>query len=122
MTDRREERQSYYRRNHAKEQARNAVRTAKVRADKQGVPFDLTLEDVMVLGDVCALSGLPFEITNSPGHPCPYSPSLDRVKPQLGYVRGNIRLILNALNAMKGAGTDDDMRKIVNALVGAGFC
>lgn len=121
MADRQEERRLYYRANKRREQARNAVRTAKNRAAKQGVAFALTMEHVLSLGETCALSGLPFQNSEFPGHPCPFSPSIDRVKPELGYTPGNVRLILNALNAMKGAGSDEDMKTIIKALVENGF-
>lgn len=49
----------------------------------------------------CAVSGIPFEKPRSgkgknPRHP--FGPSLDRIKPDLGYVPGNLRLVCLIVN------------------------
>lgn len=64
-------------------------------------------------GQRCALSGLPFRN----GGLNPYSPSLDRIKPELGYVPGNVRVILHGLNSLKSTGTDEDVVAICRAVV-----
>jgi hypothetical protein len=94
---------------------RNAERNAKAK----NVPFSITTKYLNELYDsqccVCALSGLPFK--RSPGGgPTIFSPSLDRIKPALGYVPGNVRFLLHGLNALKSDGTDDDVRFIIKSV------
>lgn len=64
----------------------------------------------------CELTNLPFRravnrITN------PFSPSVDRIKPENGYVPENCRVILMGVNSLKGTGTDDDVYTIAKALL-----
>jgi hypothetical protein len=47
----------------------------------------------------------------------PFSPSIDRIIPTLGYTKGNCRFILHALNALKGSGTDEQALAIAGAFV-----
>lgn len=64
----------------------------------------------------CELTGLEFRPNRGHGcGPAPFSPSIDRINPALGYTKGNCRFILHALNALKGAGTDADMERIIRA-------
>lgn len=46
-----------------------------------------------------------------------FSPSIDRIVPDRGYVPGNIRFVLHAVNSMKNDGTDADMVMIARAIV-----
>src|SRR5208282_3251573 len=80
------------------------VRVARHRAKKQGLPFDLhnfisRLEEQYRRG--CELSGVPFVLGKRKIGP--YSASLDRKIPSLGYVFSNVRLICFCLNASFGA-------------------
>ena len=43
----------------------------------------------------------------------PDSPSLDRIVPELGYVKGNIRVISNRANHLKSDATLEEHRKIL---------
>src|SRR6201988_771076 len=74
--------------------ARQMVAAAKGRAKRDSVPFGLDEEDVAFVAvalesGICALSGLKFEIP--PKGKGPYTPSLDRIEPNKGYVKGNIK-------------------------------
>jgi len=82
-------------------QRRNPVRciflAAKNRAERKGLSFTLTLDALVELwmaqAGRCALSGLRF------GKKCsPFSASLDRIDSSRGYVPGNVRFVLTALN------------------------
>lgn len=46
-----------------------------------------------------------------------FSPSVDKIKPELGYIENNCRWILLGLNSMKSTGTDTDMLYIAQALI-----
>ena len=89
---------------------------AKQRAKKQGLPFDLTPQDLKELGipDVCPVLGIP--IKKSPGDGTgernDNSPSLDKFIPSLGYVKGNVHFISWRANRFKSDGTPDEWQKI----------
>ena len=83
---------------------------AKRRATKKGVPYGVSKAEHariarVITNGVCELSGLPF--ASLEGTANPWSPSIDRIKPELGYVDGNVRVVVWALNmAMAGWGFD----------------
>jgi len=90
------------------------LRGAKARAKKCGAPFELSLEDINI-PDVCPILGLALEPRiNEPGvyKSNPNSPSLDRLNPSLGYIKGNVSVISNLANVIKNSGTAEDHRKI----------
>ena len=71
---------------------------ARQRAEKLGVPFKITVEDI-VIPRVCPVLGIPLmpgSLTNGP-----FSPTLDRLVPELGYVPGNIHVISAKANTAK---------------------
>lgn len=69
--------------------------SAKARALKEGLPFDIT-EDDLEIPDVCPVLGIPF------GKSQWYdSPSLDKLIPNLGYVKGNIVVVSARANNLK---------------------
>jgi hypothetical protein len=82
----------------------------KHRASKKGVPFDLTLDD-LVFPDICPILGIPMVMRSGAFHD--NSPSIDRMVPTKGYVKGNVQIISYRANRLKAHGTLDDLRKIV---------
>lgn len=83
---------------------------AKKRAERLGLPFDLRVEDLQI-PDVCPVLEIPFEIAR--GCPGAGSPSVDRIIPELGYVRGNVAVISHRANSLKRDGTIDELRKLL---------
>lgn len=71
-------------------------RHAKARAVKKSLAFDISVQDIAreLQRGTCAVTGLKFVMESK--HP--RSPSLDRIVPALGYVPGNCRLVLFAIN------------------------
>ena len=41
-----------------------------------------------------------------------YAPSLDRIEPKKGYVRGNILIVCDIVNRLKSDATLEDLKKI----------
>ena len=70
---------------------------AKSRARKYGVPFDIDVEDIDV-PSLCPALSIPLERS---GTITDNTPSLDRIDPAKGYVRGNIAVISNKANRIK---------------------
>lgn len=76
---------------------------AKARARRDGMPFDLTTADIPIPSR-CPVLGIPLVI--GAGAMAPNSPTLDRINPNKGYVRGNVAVISWLANKIKGDQTD----------------
>lgn len=82
------------------------LKSARHRAIRQGVPFDLTAEDI-VIPEYCPVFGMKLETAT--GSAKQNSPSLDKIIPELGYVRDNIQVISNLANVMKHDATPEQL-------------
>ncbi len=87
------------------------VLLAKVRkrATDMGVPFDLDIEN-MEMPSHCPVLGIPLVFSS--GQVKDDSPTIDRVIPKLGYVRGNVQVISQRANRIKNDGTAEEHEKI----------
>lgn len=88
---------------------KHCVRAAKIRAEKLGIAFDISSEDVDV-PDVCPVFGTPLVWTNKLGND---TPSLDRRVPANGYVKGNVAFISMRANRIKSDATIEDLEQIL---------
>lgn len=85
-------------------------------AKKRNLAFDLTDEWAAARWTgCCEITGISFRPNGTKG-PHPFSPSLDKIDPKLGYIKNNCRFILWGCNAIKGVGTDEDMFEIAKAI------
>lgn len=107
------ERQEYAKSKYYKDLARTMLHNAKQRAKKNGIPFDLTIDDIIIT-DTCPVLGVPFEwgIGNND-----FSPTVDRMIPELGYVKGNIKVISNIANRIKSNATSTQVEKVLKYLL-----
>ena len=87
------------------------ITCAKGRALREKVPFAIQKED-MLIPDVCPALGIPIERGKGKMHGS--SPTLDKIIPELGYVRGNIAIISLKANRMKSNGTAAEHRLIAD--------
>jgi hypothetical protein len=85
------------------------VAQAKHRAKLKGVPFSITVSDI-VIPDVCPALGI--SIARSTGRASDDSPSLDRIVPELGYVPGNIAVISHRANRLKNDATLEEIKRL----------
>lgn len=76
---------------------------------RQGLEFDLELEDFPDIPALCPVLGLPLTHETGTKSPKPYSPSLDRIDPAKGYVKGNVQWMSHKANAMKQDATPDEL-------------
>jgi hypothetical protein len=77
---------------------------AKANAKRRGVEFRLTLPWIIqaVENGECQATGLAFDVyTKHATRLRPLTPSLDRIKPSLGYTDENCRVIVTAFNVAK---------------------
>ena len=109
--------QKKYRFNNPKNvRASKMLLEAKKKCLKKNIPFDIDYNFILkkMSGMKCEKTGLDF-IFYSNGKRGPYSPSLDRIVPEKGYIKGNVRVILWALNAFKNSWSDNEIYPIAKA-------
>ena len=85
------------------------LKNAKDRAAERGLAFELTLADI-VIPEVCPVLGIPMSFGEGEAHDG--SPSIDRIRPELGYVKSNIAIISRRANTIKSFGTAEEHRRI----------
>jgi len=84
--------------------------SARSRAKRYNYPFDITIEDI-VIPEFCPVLGIKLERN---GGSCNYAtPSLDKMIPELGYVKGNINVISWRANWIKQNATLEEITKLV---------
>lgn len=88
------------------------LRRARDRAGRAGFAFDLSQPPVMP--KCCPVFGV---VLTPGGHRRSTSPSLDRIDPDRGYVTGNVRVISDKANRLKGNRTLEELRAL--SVVGA---
>jgi hypothetical protein len=86
---------------------------AKTRAKQKGLPFDITGDD-LVIPEICPVLGIPIKI--GVGKCTPNSPSLDRFNSELGYVKGNVRIISHKANTIKSNATLSELKLVLKYL------
>jgi hypothetical protein len=88
--------------------------SAKQRAKRSGVPFEISREYVLALareyGTVCPALGTPFQ--TGLGRALPESMSLDRFDAALGYVEGNCWVLSNKANMIKSSATRTELGRV----------
>jgi hypothetical protein len=93
------------------------IQSAKERARKRGLAFDLTLDWLLAAakaqGFRCAVTGTRFfEKGPVKSQRDVYSPSLDRVDASRGYTTDNVRIVTVAANIMLQDWGEDVLKKI----------
>lgn len=87
--------------------------SAKQRARKKGLPFNISLEDI-IIPEFCPVLGIRLSVLSGP-----YSSdkaTLDRIVPQKGYVKGNVVVISMKANMIKNDATSEEIRKVAEWL------
>lgn len=86
---------------------------AKQRCKKSGLAFSISVDDITI-PDVCPILGIKLNMNSGKSGAYKNSPSLDRVDNTKGYIKGNIQVISQLANAMKGAASDEELIKFAN--------
>lgn len=93
---------------------RRLWKNARSRATQCGLLWALSWDDFLAMAKRsdgrCAVTGLPFTITDEPKHP--FKPSIDRLDNSTGYSAGNCRLVLMAVNYAMNVWGEDLFRSI----------
>ena len=86
---------------------------AKRRSKINKVPFNLTAHYLFTIwpeDNKCPVFNVEFSALGESF--TPFSPTLDRIIPELGYVKGNVVWISRKANSMKSDGSLDELKKV----------
>lgn len=98
------------------------VSMAKNRATTKQVPFDIDTNYMMELWSYqngkCAVSGIDLDLIMSKEFTTnPEAPSIDRIVPNKGYVKGNVRIVCYQVNAALSEYGEEQLLKMCEAIV-----
>jgi hypothetical protein len=89
------------------------LRRAKHRAKLLNLPFDLTPDDITI-PERCPLLGIVLKPEKTKARWC--APSLDRIIPELGYVKGNVMVVSQRANVLKRDASLEELEMLVCGL------
>lgn len=89
------------------------LRAAKARAKKKNINFNLTIDD-FELPEQCPLLEIPLTVNYDSASENSYS--LDKIIPELGYVKGNVWVISNRANVIKNNASLEELQLLVKNL------
>lgn len=91
----------------------------KSKARKEGLPFNIDETDISLV-ETCPILGIKLDrVYGTEGKHVGYrssSPSVDRIIPSLGYVKGNVRVISNRANLLKNNAELWEMERVLEDL------
>jgi hypothetical protein len=87
---------------HVRELKQTLYKLAKGRARKKGLEFNIELKDIHI-PKKCPILKVPIICSTR------YSPSIDRIYPNKGYIKGNIAVISALANSMKANATPQEL-------------
>ena len=77
---------------------------SKIRAKSKGITHTITtsdLEEIWPKNNRCPVLNTPFDIGYKVGKSRNLAPSLDRIVPKKGYIKGNLLIVSDIVNRMK---------------------
>lgn len=87
---------------------------ARDRATREGIPFSITTDDVLIPA-VCPALGIPL-VRSQDRAATDNSPSLDKIRPELGYVPGNVVVISKRANLIKSNASFEELAAVARWL------
>ena len=100
----------FYRKHTDKGWAVNRYSSLMESAQKRGIEFDMSIDDLLEIGRPKYCKYLELELDYAATTVQPNSPSVNRINPNLGYVKGNLEVISHKANSMLLNATRDELR------------
>jgi hypothetical protein len=93
---------------------------ARRRAKSKGLSFEIDHDYVRsIIPSHCPIFGTPLEwsaVRNNGRASLPNSPSLDRIDPSKGYVKGNVWIISMRANSIKNDASHEELKLVTEAV------
>ena len=91
------------------------LRTSKQRATKNHLPFNIDISDI-IIPEYCPYLKIKLDVKKGTGRK-DSAPSLDRIVPELGYVKGNVAVISDKANRMKSDATNLELIEFAKSIL-----
>jgi hypothetical protein len=101
------------RQQHRKDPRKVMLINARGRANKNNLPFDINIDDI-IIPEKCPLLNIPIFVSDK--SVSSNSPTLDRIVCSKGYVKGNIMVISHKANTAKNSLTLNELEILVKNL------
>ena len=109
-------RSRYYRPLSLEQWLKRSIKTAKQRAKTLGLGFDLDLDYLkFIWTGICPVFQIELNFQHE-GRNLRNQPSLDCIKPQFGYSKGNVAFVSFFANAIKQNATSIELYQVANWL------
>lgn len=86
----------------------------KSRSRQRGIDFNLEYEDITI-PNLCPILKIPFELGTKTSYS--FSPTIDRIDPNKGYIKGNIKVISMMANKMKNNATREQCEQFAKNII-----
>ena len=91
----------------------------KTRAKQKGIPCNIDADYLMsIMPTHCPVLGYELQFRSTRNTNEPHSPQVDRIKPELGYIKGNVQIICRRANGIKSDASIDEIRRVLAFLEG----
>jgi len=107
---------------HIKTVCKGLYQHAYKRAKKKNLPFNITqkyIETIFSVDNKCPILRYSFKTNVQGGNK--FSPTLDKIDPSKGYIKGNVRVISMLANNMLSNSTKEELNRFKNYLVEGGY-
>ena len=110
----------YDRQNPVMRQTKDMVAKARTRAKDKNIPFNIDLPYIRsIVPSHCPVFNIPLEWSRRRGVgpvALSNSPSLDRIDPERGYVKGNVWIISFKANRIKNDASHEELKLVTEAV------
>jgi hypothetical protein len=95
--------------------AKKLFNSARGSARARGLEFTISIDDIIetLESGVCRVTGLAFDMVSTDG---PWRPTIDRIDSSLGYIPGNVQIVVWLYNSAKQQYTHGDVMVLARAL------
>jgi hypothetical protein len=105
--------------NYSKNPIPQILYNAKIRSKYKNIPFEIDtkyLKSIFPKDNICPALKIPFQMgyLNKNKKNKDHSPSLDRIIPEKGYIKGNLVFVCDVVNRIKSNSTTEIIEKTLN--------
>lgn len=90
-------------------QIKSMLARVMARCKKGNIPFDLTIEDIFI-PQYCPVLNIELKVGDGKTHDS--SPSLDRIVPELGYIKNNVIVVSHKANRIKNNAKTCELKRV----------